>query len=61
MPITSVPPELRNNVVLWMASGGHFVHYPVSGGSALNGVLVLDDDYKQRADGGAADQTSPAS
>src|SRR5208337_3480971 len=55
IPITSVPPELRNDVVLWMASGGHFVHYPVSGGSALNGVLVLDDDYRQAADGAAPD------
>ena len=52
LPINSVPPELRNNIVLWMASGGHFVHYPVSGGSALNGVLVLDDDYKRAGDGG---------
>ncbi len=55
MPITQVPPELRTNVVLWMASGGHFVHYPVSGGSALNGVLVLDDDYKNVVDGVASD------
>jgi 2-polyprenyl-6-methoxyphenol hydroxylase-like FAD-dependent oxidoreductase len=39
-----------------MASGGHFVHYPVSGGSALNGVLVLDDDYKYAVDGAASDQ-----
>jgi salicylate hydroxylase len=56
VPITSVPPELRSNVVLWMASGGHFVHYPVSGGSALNGVLVLDDDYKFAVDGAVSDQ-----
>ncbi len=56
VPITSVPPELRANIVLWMASGGHFVHYPVSGGSALNGVLVLDDDYKLAPNGVAADQ-----
>ncbi len=44
-----VPARPRSNVVLWMASGGHFVHYPVSGGSALNCVLVLDDDYKTAA------------
>ena len=56
VPITSAPPELRTNIVLWMASGGHFVHYPVSGGSALNGVLVLDDDYKHAGDAGAGDQ-----
>ena len=56
LPINSVPPELRNNIVLWMASGGHFVHYPVSGGSALNGVLVLDDDYKHASGGGEGGQ-----
>ena len=56
LPIASAPPELRNNIVLWMASGGHFVHYPVSGGSALNGVLVLDDDYNHASGGGRGDQ-----
>ena len=56
LPIASAPPELRNNIVLWMASGGHFVHYPVSGGSALNGVLVLDDDYNHASGGGSGDQ-----
>ena len=56
VPITSVPPELRTNVVIWMASGGHLVHYPVSGGSALNCVLALDDDYKAMVNGAAPDQ-----
>ncbi len=56
VPITSVPPEFRTNVVLWMASGGHLVHYPVSGGSALNCVLALDDDYKSAVNGAAPDQ-----
>ncbi len=56
VPITSVPPEFRTNVVLWMASGGHLVHYPVSGGSALNCVLALDDDYKYAVNGAAPDQ-----
>lgn len=55
LPITSAPADLRTNVVLWMASGAHLVHYPVSGGSQLNGVLVLDDDYKGRANGVAND------
>ncbi len=50
VPISSVPAEFRSSVVLWMASGGHFVHYPVSGGSALNGVLVLEDGYKNGRD-----------
>lgn len=56
IPIGSVPAEFRSNVVLWMASGGHFVHYPVSGGSALNCVLVLDDDYKSGGDAPEGDQ-----
>ncbi len=50
LPIQAVPENLRKSVVLWMASGGHFVHYPVSGGSALNCVLVLEDSYKNGAD-----------
>ena len=41
-----------------MASGGHFVQYPVSGGSALNGVLVLDDDFNHASGGRLADQRS---
>ena len=56
VPITSVPPQLRNNIVLWMAPGGHFVHYPVSGGASLNGVLVLDDDYKHAGEENLGDQ-----
>jgi salicylate hydroxylase len=59
VPISLVPPNLRSNVVLWMASGGHLVHYPVSGGSALNGVLVLDDSYKNGLD--AAEVSDPRS
>ncbi len=55
VPIASVPENFRSNVVLWMASGGHFVHYPVSGGSALNGVLVIDDGYKNGLDAPAGD------
>ena len=58
LPIASAPPELRADVVLWMASGGHFVHYPVSGGSALNGVLVLDDDFNHASGGREGDQRS---
>ncbi|KAI94551.1 hypothetical protein T281_10370 [Rhodomicrobium udaipurense JA643] len=46
LPITAVPEAARKNIGVWMATGGHFVHYPVSGGSSLNGVLVLDDDYR---------------
>lgn len=38
-----------------MASGGHFVHYPVSGGSALNGVLVIEDGYRNGLDAPSGD------
>jgi salicylate hydroxylase len=55
LPIDAAPANFRTNVVLWMASGGHLVHYPVSGGSALNCVLVLDDDYKNGGDSAASD------
>jgi salicylate hydroxylase len=55
VPISTLPAEFRNNVVLWMASGSHFVHYPVSGGSALNGVLVIEDGYKNGLDAPSGD------
>ncbi len=55
LPISAAPANLRTNVVLWMASGAHLVHYPVSGGSALNAILVIDDDYKSKVDGVAND------
>jgi salicylate hydroxylase len=55
VPIATVSAECRSNVVLWMASGGHFVHYPVSGGSALNGVLVIEDGYKNGLDAPSGD------
>jgi salicylate hydroxylase len=55
VPIGAAPVEFRKNVVLWMASGAHFVHYPVSGGSALNGVLVIEDGYKNGLDAPSGD------
>jgi salicylate hydroxylase len=38
----AVPAPLRSIIAVWMGSGAHLVHYPVSGGSALNAVLIID-------------------
>jgi salicylate hydroxylase len=45
LPLGAVPAPLRNTVVNWMGPGAHLVHYPVSNGAALNGVLIIDEGY----------------
>ncbi len=42
LPPGAVPAPLRTVIAIWMGSGAHLVHYPVSGGSALNAVLVIE-------------------
>jgi salicylate hydroxylase len=46
LPLSAVWPEMRNRIVLWMSPGAHLVHYPVSGGTRINAVLVIDDVYQ---------------
>ncbi len=46
LPPSAIPAPMRNVIVVWMAPGAHFVHYPVSGGAVMNAVLVIDDIYK---------------
>jgi salicylate hydroxylase len=43
LPLQAIPARFRKVIVIWMAPGAHFVHYPVSGGSRINGVLAIDD------------------
>ncbi|MGA7324434.1 MAG: FAD-dependent monooxygenase [Rhodomicrobium sp.] len=46
LPLDAVPAPLRSRIVIWMAPGAHLVHYPVAGGASLNGVLIIDDVYR---------------
>ena len=46
LPLSAIPASMRNRIVLWMAPGAHLVHYPVSGGTRINAVLVIDDIYQ---------------
>ncbi len=55
LPLGAVPAPLRSTIAVWMAPGAHFVHYPVSGGAALNGVLVIDEIYRRDAEAAAGD------
>jgi salicylate hydroxylase len=47
IPLAAVPAPMRGVIVNWMAGSAHFVHYPVSGGTQMNAVLVIDDIYRQ--------------
>src|SRR5271165_2304990 len=52
-PLEAVPAPMRSVIVVWMAGGMHLVQYPVSGGTQINAVLVIDDVY-------ASDGVEPA-
>ncbi len=46
LPLGALPAPLRGRIVIWMSPGAHLVHYPVAGGASLNGVLIIDDVYR---------------
>jgi salicylate hydroxylase len=46
LPLGAIPAPLRNAIAVWMSPGAHLVHYPVSGGSRVNAVIIVDDDYR---------------
>jgi salicylate hydroxylase len=50
-PLAAVPAPMRGAIVNWMAGGAHLVHYPVSGGTQMNAVLVIEDIYSQDGEG----------
>lgn len=49
VPAAAVPePFRKHNANLWMAPGGHVVHYPVRGGSEINIVAIMEDSWRER-------------
>jgi salicylate hydroxylase len=47
-PADAVVPELRSPAVnLWFGSRAHLVHYPVRGGSLINVVAIIRDDWRE--------------
>jgi len=52
IPMERVPEELRSNAVsLWAGPKWHFVHYPISGGRALNLAATRDDGATEAVTG----------
>lgn len=47
-PADAVTPELRAPAVnLWFGTRAHLVHYPVRGGSLVNVVAIIRDDWRE--------------
>ena len=47
-PAEAVVPALRTPTVnLWLGSRAHLVHYPVRGGSLVNVVAIIRDDWRE--------------
>jgi salicylate hydroxylase len=47
-PAEAVAPQLRAPAVnLWLGSAAHLVHYPVRGGSLVNVVAIMRDDWHE--------------
>jgi salicylate hydroxylase len=48
VPAEHVPADLREpSVNLWLGRHAHLVHYPVRGGSLVNVVAILRDDWRE--------------
>jgi salicylate hydroxylase len=48
VPADAIPPELRTAAVsLWLGRDAHLVHYPVRGGSLVNVVAIVHDDWRE--------------
>jgi len=45
LPPGAVSAPFRNTIAVWMGNGAHLVHYPIAGGSAINAVLAIDNDW----------------
>lgn len=49
VPAEAVPEQFRKrNSNIWMAPGGHVVHYPVRDGKEINIVAVMEDSWRER-------------
>src|SRR5262249_56663207 len=47
-PADALMPELREPAVnLWFGTRAHLVHYPVRGGSLINVVAIVRDDWRE--------------
>jgi salicylate hydroxylase len=52
LPAAGLAAHLRQpEVTLWLGAGGHLVHYPIRGGSAVN-IVAIARDAPPRAGGG---------
>lgn len=48
VPADALMPELRTPAVnLWFGTRAHLVHYPVRGGSLINVVAIVRDDWRE--------------
>jgi salicylate hydroxylase len=57
VPADAVSPALRApSVNLWLGRHAHLVHYPVRGGSLINVVAILRDDWRQTGWSAAGDR-----
>ncbi len=46
IPAKDVAPEFREPLIhLWLGRDAHLVHYPVKGGSVINVVVIIADDW----------------
>ncbi|TMJ91100.1 MAG: FAD-binding protein [Alphaproteobacteria bacterium] len=56
-PAEAMAPELRAPAVnLWLGSAAHLVHYPVRGGSLVNVVAIMRDDWRETGWSAPADR-----
>ncbi len=53
-------PAISADVVLWLLSRGHVVHYPVSGGKLINFVAVSETEQDSKANSTAGSPTEVA-
>lgn len=56
VPIDDVPAVWRDVTGLWMGRDAHVVHYPVSGGTRFNIVVLVKEDWREETWSGAADR-----
>jgi salicylate hydroxylase len=57
VPASSVEPEFcSDEVQLWLGQRAHIVHYPVKGGTLINIVAIVTDDWAQPGWSAAGDR-----
>lgn len=49
VPAASAPASARENRTnLWLGPGAHLVHYPIRGGSEINVVAIVEQNWRER-------------